>query len=192
MNITLYNNIAETNRLNKKDYLTEITTLSGTLRESSSIVAPSILIELDPSVTKSYYPIRAEVMDDDENDIIDDDENEVMHDTKAESDILTANYCYIEEFNRYYFISDIVSVRNNLWRLNLRCDVLMSFSSEIIVTSAFVTRNEFKYNKYLVDSEMILRSNPEIKIEEVVDLSNKFNYEDYGLNYVVTCVTKEG
>lgn len=192
MDITLYNNLAETNRLNKKDYLTEITTLSGTLRESSSIVAPSILIELDPSVTKSYYPIRAEVMDDNENDIIDDNENEVMHDTTAESDILTANYCYIKEFNRYYFIIDIVSVRNNLWRLNLRCDVLMSFSSEIVVTSAFVLRNEFTYNSYLVDNELVLRSNPEVKIEEVVDLSNKFNYDKYGLNYVVTCVTKEG
>ena len=41
------------------------------------------------------------------------------------------NYLYIEEFSRYYFITDIVNVRNNLWRITARVDVLMSFRDKI-------------------------------------------------------------
>lgn len=42
------------------------------------------------------------------------------------------NYCFIPEFNRYYFISDMVSVRSNLWRLQCVVDVLMSFQEQIL------------------------------------------------------------
>ena len=41
------------------------------------------------------------------------------------------NYCYISEFGRYYYITDIVSVRTNCWVVSLRCDVLMSYKDEI-------------------------------------------------------------
>lgn len=41
------------------------------------------------------------------------------------------NYCYILEFGRYYYITDIVSVRTNCWVISLRCDVLMSYKDEI-------------------------------------------------------------
>ena len=37
------------------------------------------------------------------------------------------NYAYIPQFHRYYFISDIVSVRNGLWRVSLDVDVLESY-----------------------------------------------------------------
>lgn len=41
------------------------------------------------------------------------------------------NYMYIAEFDRYYFITDITSVRNGLWRISAKVDVLMSFSDQI-------------------------------------------------------------
>ena len=41
------------------------------------------------------------------------------------------NYAYIPEFGRYYYITDIVSVRTNCWTVSLRCDVLMSYKDEI-------------------------------------------------------------
>lgn len=42
------------------------------------------------------------------------------------------NYCFIPDFNRYYFITDIVSIRTNLWRVSCRVDVLMSFKTQIL------------------------------------------------------------
>lgn len=42
------------------------------------------------------------------------------------------NYAHIPEFERYYFIRDIQSVRNGLWQLDLSSDPLMSFKSQIL------------------------------------------------------------
>lgn len=61
------------------------------------------------------------------------------------------NYAYIPQFDRYYFITDITSVRHNLIRLDMRCDVLMSFKDDILNSNAIVSRNETKYNLLLND-----------------------------------------
>lgn len=50
---------------------------------------------------------------------------------ESADNISTYNYAYISEFGRYYYITDIVSVRNNCWVVSLRCDVLMSYKDEI-------------------------------------------------------------
>ena len=52
------------------------------------------------------------------------------------------NYAYIPEFNRYYYINEIVCVRNNLWRLIMHVDVLMSHATQIKNCSAIVTNSE--------------------------------------------------
>lgn len=50
---------------------------------------------------------------------------------ESADNISTYNYAYISEFGRYYYITDIVSVRTNLWVVSLRCDILMSYKDEI-------------------------------------------------------------
>ena len=50
---------------------------------------------------------------------------------ESADNISTYNYAYISEFGRYYYITDIVSVRTNCWVVSLRCDVLMSYKYEI-------------------------------------------------------------
>ena len=47
------------------------------------------------------------------------------------SNLSDYNYMYIAEFGRYYFITDIVSIRNGLWRISGSVDVLMSFKDAI-------------------------------------------------------------
>ena len=52
------------------------------------------------------------------------------------------NYCYISEFGRYYYITDIVSVRTNCWVISLRCDVLMSYKNEIQSMSVILNNTQ--------------------------------------------------
>lgn len=52
------------------------------------------------------------------------------------------NYCYISEFGRYYYITDIVSVRTNCWVISLRCDVLMSYKDEIQSMNAILNNTQ--------------------------------------------------
>ena len=49
------------------------------------------------------------------------------------------NYCYIAEFGRYYFITDITSVRTNIWRIDCAVDVLMSFKTQILNLDVIVS-----------------------------------------------------
>lgn len=41
------------------------------------------------------------------------------------------NYCYIPNFNRYYFITDITVIRTGLFAVSLMVDVLESFKTNI-------------------------------------------------------------
>lgn len=75
------------------------------------------------------------------------------------------NYCYIPNFERYYFVEDKVNVGRNLWRLELReSDVLMSFKDGINALSGLITRNSNTYNASLID-DLIPKKN-ELSITE--------------------------
>lgn len=56
--------------------------------------------------------------------------------------ITRINYCYIPEFNRYYFIKGMRVMRENLWEVALHVDVLMSYADFIKELPAVVSRNE--------------------------------------------------
>ena len=77
--------------------------------------------------------------------------------------IPTYNYCYISTFNgRYYFIKNIESVANKLWRMDLECDVLMTYKTGILALSAVVGRQEFDYNADLVDPQLPVEKEPDV------------------------------
>lgn len=73
---------------------------------------------------------------------------------KIEDDDLTDyNYAYIPEFGRYYFITNITSVRNGLWELAMRVDVLMTYADEIKANTAVIARNSNLWNLYYQDEQ---------------------------------------
>lgn len=63
------------------------------------------------------------------------------------------NYAQISDFGRYYFITDIVLVRANLYLLKLKTDVLSSWSTQLLAQPAVLSRQENEYNLYLDDPE---------------------------------------
>lgn len=67
--------------------------------------------------------------------------------------IITYNYLYCPELQRYYFIDDIVSIHNNLWEISGHVDVLETYKNKILANSAVVKRQSNKFNTYLNDSE---------------------------------------
>ena len=70
------------------------------------------------------------------------------------SDNLTGyNYMYIADFGRYYFIDDIVSLHNNMWRISGHVDVLETYKNAILSNEAVIKRQSALYNTYLNDPE---------------------------------------
>lgn len=90
------------------------------------------------------------------------------------SDPTVYNYVYIEEFHRYYFIVDTVNVRNNIWNLSLKCDVLFTYRNEIKKLSAVIEKQEgSKYTtEYYNDGSFKVREDNFI---EVYNFDNGFN-----------------
>lgn len=65
------------------------------------------------------------------------------------------NYVYIDIFRRYYFVKDIVVVRNNLLRISLTVDVLQSFMSDILAQNVVIDKSSNDYDLYLLDENLL-------------------------------------
>ena len=116
MNIQLCSNTSEKNKINKT--ITTGIMLSGSLRNESNVVNPSIIINID---------------------------NPTIY-----------NYAYIPEFNRYYFITNYISLRTGMWQINLKSDVLMSFKDSILSSEVLINKTEtIGKNNYLSGSNWV-------------------------------------
>lgn len=93
------------------------------------------------------------------------------------------NYMYISEFDRYYFIDDIVNVSNNRWQIHASVDVLMSFMNDILQTSAIIekTETETNANMYLDDGSFIMDTR---KYNEVLEFPSGLNENG---SYILIC-----
>lgn len=80
-------------------------------------------------------------------------------DDVAVSNLIRANYAQIPEFGRYYYIQECTQIRNHLWMLDLKCDVLKSFQQFILLSMAIVdqTTDEGieRVNDYMADDSFV-------------------------------------
>lgn len=90
------------------------------------------------------------------------------------------NYCYVEEFGRYYFITNIVSVNFTLWEIHCHVDVLMSYKDQIKEQTAIVARQEAKYNLMLDDGIFMAYQNPKIQTK-YFSVEGPFEHQEFVL-----------
>ena len=134
MQLKLYKSLDEKNRIRKT--LTEELILNGALRDNSSVIKPTILIQTDP---------------------------------------LDYNYAYIPEFGRYYFINNVVAMRNKAFIIDLKCDVLMSYADEIYNLRALIDREEPQSQQY-VTGDFVIDSRHNT---EKISFTNPFTEKNY-------------
>lgn len=71
------------------------------------------------------------------------------------------NYNYCSFNGRYYWITDITSVRNELWEVQCRVDVLASWKNEILNSKAFVKYSSSDTNQNIKDGRNVVTNNVE-------------------------------
>lgn len=140
MTLKLYSFIGDNKLSDKSNNITLIETLEGNLKENTSFQTPSILIKLG----------EYEYITDGTNYVYGANSKLIYYYDQFDT-IITANYCYITEFNRYYYIVDRQISVTGLLRLDLREDVLFTYDSSIRALSGLVARNENSYDVYLKD-----------------------------------------
>ena len=99
----------------------------------------------------------------------------------GELNLSRVNYMYIDGFQRYYFIRDIVSVRTGIWEISGHVDVLSTYANEFLQLPCVIGRNEYEYNLFLPDDRFIVNAN---RLVQTVEFPYKFPTN--GSNYIIT------
>lgn len=68
------------------------------------------------------------------------------------------NYCYIQDFGRWYFIDDVVRDQN-VWVVRTHVDVLATYKSDITGSSQYIVRSAGAYDADLIDSYYVTKAN---------------------------------
>lgn len=104
---------------------------------------------------------------------------------------LDANYVYIKEFKRYYYIDGMTILDGHRLMINCRVDVLMSFCAYILNSNQHVIRQEVAYNLGVSDEDVPVLAGTFIQYKNLDTVDFRFNSEDserdycYVLNVVV-------
>lgn len=120
MTVIICQNKSEGNVLDKD--ISQVVQLTGTLRDGTSVLNPTIVVETD------------------------------------EANIVWANYIFIVEWGRAYFVNEIVNIRNNVWSLDCHVDVLVTYKNTIRQQSGIIARQEYLYNLYLDDDKFLVNA----------------------------------
>jgi len=116
-------------KVNKKRLSVSVPTISGTetqalLKDDTSIVRPTFRIHVNQLGMSSAV------------------------------ELFTYNYCYCSEFNRYYWITNIVQETTAVFLISCETDVLATWYDDIVETNAFVQFSASHSNSMLPDSRL--------------------------------------
>lgn len=127
--------------------LTDSVSVSGTLKDMTNVENPNIL-KIDTSVLTSA--------------------NATL--------VRNANYAYISEFDRYYYINDKTMRTDKLIDCQLSVDVLMSYASAIKNQNCLIARSEQNSSQYINDSERPAYNFPMVLTKAFGSGFDSFNY----------------
>ncbi len=73
-----------------------------------------------------------------------------------DSDYISANYVYIQDWNRYYFITGMNAGAQRIY-ISCEVDVLFTYATDIRKLRCVIARQENRYNTYLNDGKYHLK-----------------------------------
>ena len=135
MEISFYINTSEKEKFDKS--LTNEKSLTGFLKQATSVINPVITVEIE---NPSQF-----------------------------------NYCHIPQFHRYYFINDMINIKNNIWEIHMHVDALSSFKSQIRANKAIIDKNQYltNANQYFNDGNTFVHDSKETN--EIATFQNGFD-----------------
>lgn len=108
------------------------------------------------------------------------------------------NYAYIKDFDRYYFIADMTTIRDSLTRIDFRCDVLYSFRSNLTSSSSRLFCERWSGSENLItDNLRDYDCHRQVTENPITDYSiagasvENWSTYIYGVNFVVTFLSND-
>lgn len=88
--------------------------------------------------------------------------------------IINANYCYIEAFGRYYYITNQVILSNSRVRIELEVDVLESFKMNILSLETIIENSSTKNDNYLASDIWVNKIKSKT---DIINFASGFNQD---------------
>lgn len=106
---------------------------------------------------------------------------------RRNNDVVNFNYMYIEEFKRYYFITETVSVTESMWEISGRVDVLATYRESIGDASLYALRCSSRYDRSLTDKLYPCTGNVNTQVGLISQTTSWTIDDDFtGGTYIVT------
>lgn len=98
-------------------------------------------------------------------------------------------YAYIADWNRYYFVDQILSSAKDLTQITLKEDYLASWKSNVGSTAAMILRSSSGYNVWIPDDEVYVSTQK--TIVRTVGATSAYFGDSTGC-YLLTVINKKG
>lgn len=85
--------------------------------------------------------------------------------TIQRSDPIGFNYCYIPEFGRYYFVTNVTVIHSNILKISLHVDVLYSYRAQLQNTNILLSNSQVAEIDNYLPGEMW-----RTKVKELTDI----------------------
>lgn len=105
--------------------------------------------------------------------------------TIAASEVYTYNYAYVPALHRYYYITDIIALKNNMLELHMQVDPLQSFKDEIKACKAICSRSEWRNNYLINDGAMMVKQPQLVSTLQFKKNGEKFSFTRGSAGFVV-------
>lgn len=102
------------------------------------------------------------------------------------------NYVFIESLgNRYYYVSSIANVVNDLWNVSLLEDPLMSHKEAIKALKVTVSRNESMRNNDLIDERLCVSAKTTVDVIEFPNTPFTVATTDSSLKFILQVIGEQ-
>lgn len=105
------------------------------------------------------------------------------------SEVYTYNYAYVPLLHRYYYITDIIALPNNMLEIHMQVDALQSFKTEIKACKGICMRSEWRNNFLINDGAMTVKQPTEVKTLQFVKSGAKFSFTRGSAGFVIVCAS---
>lgn len=177
MEITFFKGVSDL----KRNYVGEIikiqpVTLIGELKEEQDISNPTIIVDISSSSNFSESTLSTDITDFKEN-------------------FYNFNRAYIPKFSRIYDVTKVTVIRKNIISFSLHVNVLTSFKDFIRNQTAFVTRNQYQFDRWFADERRIVMNEKIVEYfnsDVSSDINTVFNPNMYNKKHISISVIADG
>lgn len=95
---------------------------------------------------------------------------------------IKANYAFIPDFGRYYFINNVIATHDHMLEFHLSVDVLMTYKDQLLGSSFEIVRSESINSKWFIDNQKPVQNLKKITYQKIGSIPQSAT----GNKYVLT------